>query len=253
MKTLFRSLSLILAVATIVGATRYCHADRDEQGRGAESPVVDSEPDTAGRNVLTAITVNPERLGDSSKRSVLIFYASETRKTEKFDQVIQWLQSVDKAKAEWFEKRVAKDARAFPQATDATVENLIDRAGRSEPAGDLAVVVFSTRDTKNGFFRHFRLADGQVSKVDFQIPSLAGEGFAVYPQSHPEVFKAALEQVARLYSPQEQEYVLITKSHGSEEYALTGLSGKIEIESERELCRLAFADQLVSGLLGTAR
>ncbi len=181
------------------------------------------------------IVVNPAKIVVEGKRLVFIYYASETRDAEGFQATLQRLRKIDKKRAQQLADRVEKDVRGFSQIVDKEAETLLKEVRQCESESGVAVVVFTTRDSRDGFFRYVSSDDDQIRREEFRLRKFKSEGYRAYPLSHPRVFAEALQKVAADFDPQRHTFILVTKSHGGEDYAMTGLTGKLSAESQAEL------------------
>lgn len=157
-----------------------------------------------------------------SANEVLIYYANENApegvERENFDTFAKWLRELDTERTNKMAAAMLKDTVAFPEAVD---EELASLSAASE-SGELGVpvVVFTNRLARKNRCRV--LSPGTSSREErFDFEPSGSLVLNANPLCRLEVFAAALSRVAELFPPNDHRFVLITKSHGSEERALT--------------------------------
>jgi hypothetical protein len=191
------------------------------------------------------VTVNAKLAKGTGKKTVLIYYANETCGSKRFEEVSKLLVKVDGKLATKFEKRVSEDMNAFQAAVKSDITALKHHALTSSENG-LSVVIFTTQDAHNGRFTS--IVNGTVRTHELTLPKFDDAVYEIYPLSDPRVFESALRSVNELYSAKTHQFVLITKSHGSRKYAMTGLTSKLKFSSVADLKAHASAQKKQDGL-----
>lgn len=153
---------------------------------------------------------------------VLIYYANETRpeglEQENYDTFATWLREIDTEESRKIARGLISDAALFPAAVDEETAQLVSFAGSM--SDDQAIVVFTNQLARQN--RCLRIQSGsQPREVDFVVPKLDSLVLDGNPLSRRAVFQSALQRVSELFIPKDHRYVLITKSHGSSQLALT--------------------------------
>ena len=179
-----------------------------------------------------------------SKPEVFIYCANESSPTEEeqanYEIVIGWLRSSDQEKLHKLVDSFEWDMDRFPKAVDnevAVFRSRLPQLGRSAGAA-----VFTNRSVREGRYWLYRCGDAGFEERSIRVPEQENFILAANPLSDPDTLRLALEEVARQFDPAEHEFVLVTKSHGSLEMALTPrLVVRAEDTSREEL--LALVDE----------
>lgn len=152
---------------------------------------------------------------------ILIYYANENRpvglELENYNTFNAWLREIDTAKSRKLADGLMSDRVAFPAAVDEEIQLVRNvETGVSQPPA----IVFTNELARDG--RCLRISSSGIATEErFDVDStgdLLGDG---NPLCRGEVLAAALRRTASLYAPSRHQFILITKSHGSPDFALT--------------------------------
>lgn len=209
-----------------------------------------NEDDEVSRDLSAPVTLN-SKLGDSQKIPVLIYYANETAPGEaekkNWDQAIEWLRGSDDKDVKAIADQLENDLRKFPAAVDDEIDAIARSASRS---GYVRVVVFTNRLARQGHFHVLKSAADDFRAAAIKLPEFEKSIYASHPLSHPAVFHAALVAVGQQFDPATHEFVLVTKSHGKRDMALTPrLAVNASEIGREELLALARTDATVGRML----
>ncbi len=157
---------------------------------------------------------------------VFIYVASETApneaESENYRALIELLRRQGHEKLDQIAESLVRDLERFPAAVDEEIDVL----GRRLPGLTgvaPAAVVFTNRLLRRGRYLEYRPGWPGLQKVplSFPIPRLENPIAASNPVCNPEVFSLLLTETARRFDPSYYEFVLMTKSHGNPEMAMT--------------------------------
>lgn len=182
---------------------------------------------TAGRIVLLGfLAAMPQTIAEAGEpsREVLVYYANETApdaaESANYATFIKWLQSSDHPKAQAAAKALEDDTRLFPQAVDDEISGFRSRAVNGTLS--MPVMIFTNRLARAGQCLVYDPQIGSGFRTE-AFPVTADSNFIVAsnPLSQGQMLSEAMKTTARLFDPQRHEFVLITKSHGGPDLALT--------------------------------
>lgn len=163
--------------------------------------------------------------GPSLRRTVLIYYANETP-TDRFSNgnrqtIVEWLRGSRNGEALKLVEALQSDARGFPETVAREVAALQAAAAARAKSAAFGLVVFTNADARQSRFRYLRPGEeGPFHVAPLALPRLDDPILQASPLTEPHVFARALVAAARLFDPNDHQFVLITKSHGSPELAL---------------------------------
>lgn len=160
---------------------------------------------------------------DSSRANeVLIFYANETSpsglESTNYETFITWLHQIDTEKSRTIARALERDASDFPEAVAAEVTVISDAI--LEGRINSSLVLFTNELARQGKFLVVSPTAGSRQE-SIEISPTSSLVLTGNPLSRSEVLETALTRVSEVFPADEYEYVLITKSHGSLEFALT--------------------------------
>ena len=192
------------------------------------------------------IVTRPEAL-PARAASVLIYYANETAPTEagraNYDTILGWLHSSDVSVMHELAEVLESDAKEFPAAIDEETDMIRSAlAGESRPAlQSISVAIFTNRLTRRGVF--LAIDQGEVEEVQFRLVIDATDAITESsPLCSSVALRAALEATTERFPSEEFGYVLVLKSHGAADLAMTPrLAVHHEQTSREEL--LAFLER----------
>ncbi|WP_406699573.1 hypothetical protein V5E97_11990 [Singulisphaera sp. Ch08] len=160
------------------------------------------------------------------KRYAFIYYSNETslglRRRQLVAERIEQLRLSGEELANAIADRVEGDLLTFPQTTYRQVVE-IERLLRDQGvAAHLAgAVVFHNETASCGWYEVLRAGEYQSSKEPFRGATANHELLEASPLSSPIALSAALGEVARHFLPSDHEFILITRSHGTDVMAIT--------------------------------
>jgi hypothetical protein len=188
--------------------------------------------------------------GDSAavkphKPVVFIYYANEmapdAAEAARVANYTKWLRETGNSDVISSAEGIEGDLTKFPSQVDR--ETAAIRAGHGDATSNRpAVVIFTNRLAREGKCETAPSNEpGDFQTVDFQLSANRRGLYHAYPLSAKEVFQAAMNRVAELYSPSEYEFVLVAKSHGSANLAIGPKYQYIAESDQRE----SFDDQML--------
>ena len=183
----------------------------------------------AGRlNTPTRALAEPEtitKLPASTNRPVLIYYANESAPDEaekrNTSTLVEWLKSAELPVVRQLGWRLEYHSALMPFVVDCEIVKLVELVGGPDEAG-FDLVVITNRLARRGRFIYLIDGGGQtIASGNLKLPRFEDSTASSYPLSQEEAFDAVLKAVANVFDPKSHEFVLVTKSHGSPEHALT--------------------------------
>lgn len=207
----------------------------------------------ASRDLNAPLEFNAD-LGDSAKKTVLIYYANETApdqaEAQNYERLIQWLESSPNPKVKHISESLKGDLDKFHKVVDSEIATITKHLKEHRSQPEMAIAVFTNRMTREGKFELMRSGQNAPEQVAFTVPSLNGLIYKANPLSHPIVFQSALAAVSQQFSPQQHQFVLVTKSHGGAEFVISPrvVLDVSQVERESLLARL---DRDVAGMTTT--
>jgi len=172
-------------------------------------------------------------------REVLIYYANETSpegpEAENYRVIIDWLRASTSDRGRSIAQGLQAELEQFSPTVDDEIQALRQHAPDCDPP--LPTLVFTNRLARQGEF--LRLDPGRDSRfVNRSMPVLANDNYivAANPLSQRGMLQQALKVAAQEFDPHRHRFVLITKSHGGNRWALTvRLSRRHEEISQEQL------------------
>lgn len=204
----------------------------------------------ASRDLNAPLEFNAD-LGNSAKKTVLIYYANETApdqaEAQNYERLIQWLESSPNPKVKHISESLKGDLDKFHKVVDFEIATITKHLKEHRSQPEMAIAVFTNRMTRKGKFELMRSGQNAPEQVAFTVPSLNGLIYKANPLSHPIVFQSALAAVSQQFSPQQHQFVLVTKSHGGAEFVISPrvVLDVSQVERESLLARL---DRDVAGM-----
>lgn len=183
------------------------------------------------------------QLAAATPTDVLIYYANESSPTgpdaENYRTIIAWLDSSELAKAQAIAGGLKNEAALFGGAVAEERQALESQAPHCQPP--LPVLIFTNRLAQQGMFRLYRPGRDEEFTTS-SIQRLTNENYIVEsnPLSQGEMLKRALAAAAEHFDPRQYRFILVTKSHGGTNLALTVRLARRHEEITRE--------QLLAGL-----
>jgi hypothetical protein len=177
----------------------------------------------------------------TNKPEVLIYYSNETapdeRELRNYSTIINWLKSTRDPKALVVVDQLTRDLREFHEAVDIETHAIVQPSNAD--GTPTAVFIFTNRLGRKGHFLLKKKEEPGVQSLDFKTPIFDSYILSSNPLSDARTFKEALNAVVRLYNPNKYDFVLISKSHGASNLALTPrLAVRAEQTSPSELISL---------------
>ncbi|MDX1964280.1 MAG: hypothetical protein SFX18_14090 [Pirellulales bacterium] len=176
---------------------------------------------------------------------VLIWYVNETAplaaEQRNYDQYLEWLDGSELSKARELAANLRKDLREFRESV-AKEQQEIENATQRH-AGKLPVVIATNQLAQQGIYRLYDPQTLQFVNVPCKFPTTHDYILASNPLVMADSLALILTETARKFDPARYRFVLITKSHGSPEYALTVRLPRHHEDITRE--------QLLASLAGT--
>lgn len=181
----------------------------------------------------------------ASLAEVLIYYANETApdvsEAENYATIMGWLRSSGDAGHRRVAEQLERDVGIFAKAVDVeSAEIMLETLSlKSGPE----VVIFTNRLVRDGTCLIWKRGAERFETIAFVPPDTDHLVLKSNPLSDRDVFTRALALVAEQFPPPLHRFVLITKSHGSREKALTPrLAVRAEETNREELLKVASPD-----------
>ncbi len=215
------------------------------ENTAASLPVAESaataEPVPAAEAVPAAETVpaagSEQTAAPEPLREVFLWYVNETSpnkaEQENYATIIEWLESGAADKTKKYADGLKKDLTLFPAAVER--EQAAIEAGTIAAAGKLDTLIVTNRLAQAGKYRYYDAAKQQFAEGELVIPPSADYVLSSNPLVRDDVLKLVLAEAARRYDPAKHRFVLITKSHGSPDRALTVRLSRHSEHTTREL------------------
>jgi len=173
---------------------------------------------------------------------VLIYFANENApdaaEGESYDQVCRWLHSSSTSAHQRLADQLERDRLIFPAAVDVEVAEISLELPRIASAPH--ALLFTNRLVREGKCLLWKTGSDKVEEVRFIAPPTEDFILRSNPCARRETLSAALNFAALHFDPQHHEFILVTKSHGSDNTALTPRLAVQAGETNREeLLRVA--------------
>jgi hypothetical protein len=176
---------------------------------------------SAQADLKAPVTVNARIAQGTGKKTVLIYYANETREDpatkENTDTILGHLRSSDHKGVQKLADAVQSDRVKFGEIVRAEVAAIKAAVVRGELSG---VVIFTNEMVGNGRFEFAAVGSREFVTDAIEVAVFDDFVSNSHPLAHADVLRTALEVTAKKNSPAEHEFVLVTKSHGSPERAM---------------------------------
>ncbi|MDZ4820629.1 MAG: hypothetical protein SGJ20_16820 [Planctomycetota bacterium] len=185
----------------------------------------------------------PTVVSAASPTDVLIYYANEAspneQEAENYRVMIEWLESSGLEKGLKIAHGFKNEAPLFGGAVATEQKAMEEGALRCQPP--LPVMVFTNRLAQQGTYRVFRPGRDEAF-VTLPIQKIESDNYIITsnPLSQAVILDRALSAAATQFDPKQHRFVLITKSHGGKDLALTVRLARRHEEISRE--------QLIEGL-----
>lgn len=174
--------------------------------------------------VACALPILPAMAAGAVRTQVYIYASNETAAdgpaAENTRAIVQRLRSVGGEQLDAIADGLEREMVLFPEVVAEELEAIGRRLpllGRAAPA----VVVFTNRLVRAGHYLEYRPGDAGFVERSLDVPRNEDPILAHNPVCDPAVFAMLLSEVARRFDPTRYEFVLMTKSHGNEQLAMT--------------------------------
>jgi hypothetical protein len=146
--------------------------------------------------------------------NVIIYYANETHlneeATENYKVLSTWLNDDSEPLGPKIAGQIASDLEAFQKAVETEIDSIKKTAKNSN------ILIFTNNLSTKGKSLIFSQKEAQWSEASFSVPEVKNYILSSHPNSQKQVFENALMFAAKMFPPAENNFSLITKSHGSE-------------------------------------
>lgn len=189
-------------------------------------------------------TVDPPQLLADERREVFIYYANENapdeREAANYQTITGWLRSEGVAELDELADSLERDTSGFPAAVDEDIRVLQRRVSQSAQAP--AAVVFTNRGVRAGKYWIVFPGKADIEEAPIEPPQYEHLVLASNPLTTAESLARCLREVGRRFPAKQHQFVLFTKSHGTEELAMTPrLVVRADDVDRDELIRFALA------------
>jgi hypothetical protein len=172
--------------------------------------------------LVPAVTVSPA-LRTNHLPEVLIYYANATdpddQEREDYRQIIEWLYDTEDPALIEIATQFESDLTHFPMMVDRDLRAMDDSLSNAN--GALAGIVVVTNPlARNQRARVWRYPQKTFETAPMPIAQEEGS-LRSNPLAAVSGLNAVLSLAANLFDPATHHYILITKSHGTDEFALT--------------------------------
>ncbi|MCA9013290.1 MAG: hypothetical protein KDB01_26255, partial [Planctomycetaceae bacterium] len=175
---------------------------------------------------------------DATKKTVLVYYANETApdvaEAKNYEKLLEWLGDSKNPTLKRIGESIHGDLEKFHKVVDQELATIKKHVAADSGGKSTSVAIFTNRLTRAGQFQVVEPGIDAVTVIPFAVPRLKGMVYSSNPLSHPVVFRLALAALTRQFDPEKYQFVLITKSHGSEVHVLTPRVGLDISDAERE-------------------
>jgi len=176
------------------------------------------------------------------KAEVLIYFANETApegdEARNYDVILGWLRSGEHPIHARTVASLERDRRIFPAAVDIEVSDLMDKIPESKRGPE--AVIFTNRLVRQGKCLLWKHGSTSFNEVSFAISPNSNYILASNPLSRTDALPAVLAFVAKEFDPHQHNFILVTKSHGSNKKAIIPrLAVRAEETNQEELLKVA--------------
>ncbi|NUQ62492.1 MAG: hypothetical protein HUU20_08385 [Pirellulales bacterium] len=190
----------------------------------------------SSRSLSRPETLQP--LSPSGKPQVVVYYANELApdETEARNQktLRDWLQSSGHPMLVNMGRMLQFGDTLFQLAVDNEAATILKRAAGAKGAAVGAVVVTNRLARDKQFLYVLPGSGGKIARGQLDIPDFKHPIYRSYPLSHEDGFEAVLAAVAKVFTPSRYDFVLVTKSHGAPDRALTTTTAVQTSKTTRE-------------------
>ncbi|MFO0888179.1 MAG: hypothetical protein U0790_03420 [Isosphaeraceae bacterium] len=159
------------------------------------------------------------------KQQVIVYYANETslglRRLRRVERRIERLRDCGEDAARAAADRVSADIETFPRTTYQQVVELQRVVRDHGIEAGLAGAVFLDNETARCGWFEAQAAGYPPRKEPYRNLSACHRLLEDSPLSSPSALEAAFDVVSGLYSPADHEFLLVTRSHGTDVMAIT--------------------------------
>ncbi|AMV28370.1 hypothetical protein VT84_28460 [Gemmata sp. SH-PL17] len=167
--------------------------------------------------------------------NVLVTYTNDTKKTESYRQLTSWLRESTCHEHHALAERLDEDHIEFPCAASSD-SAAIQRGLAEGPEQFAGVVAFTNEDAQRGYALAYRRGEPEPRRIPLTVPHAKLNAEREHPLSRPQVFSNALKVATDFAAESGSSIVLVVKSHGDQNLALTGLMAELlEARSSEEL------------------
>ena len=182
------------------------------------------------------------RSAKPAANQVVIYYANESD-NRSLARMASWLKQYGTEEAVKHAKRLELDIELFAPTVYRQIDDLKQLVQQQGDNPSLGLIVFTNELARAGAFEYIRPGEKTVERGEFVVPAFDDASYTVNPLSHPDMLRQALRITPDLFSPTENEFVLICKSHGCQELVMTSLvTAKLGCSSFKELKTLLDAE-----------
>lgn len=157
-------------------------------------------------------------------REVFIWYVNETSPVGEdlanYETLIQWLETGETEKARSYAEGLRNEMILFQDAVD--LERQVIETGTIAADGHVDAMIITNQLAREGKYRFFDSKQSQFVEASMTI-AVNSDDYVIKsnPLTCGESLRAVLAEAARRYDPSSHEFVLITKSHGGPDFAIT--------------------------------
>ncbi len=192
----------------------------------------------------------PIRVNEAPSRDqsdVLIYYSNETApdpaELKNYQTIMGWLRLGNEKVASRIVGQLESDLREFRAAVDQETAAIVKAFVNLPPGDTSAALIFTNRLARDGKYEIIRPGHKDVGIGKFPRVRNSDLILNSNPLGTGDGLRSALQVAAKEFDPTQHNFVLVTKSHGKRNLALTPRLAVLSLETNKdEILKVARAD-----------
>lgn len=176
---------------------------------------------SVGGDLNKRVVVDPNVAESAGKTDVLVYLANEPN-VQAFDDIAQWLRQGEESEFQRAAEALEKDLEKFPAIVQSEIEAIMANA-----LPDIGVALFTNRMTTESTFLYKLPGKLQVLPRVMNFPSTLDLQSVAHPHTESDYLAAVFDNLITVFPPEDHQYVLVAKSHGSEEFVFATVMGQL--------------------------